>query len=87
MIVVSDTSPISNLIHIQCEQLLVELFGQVIVPPAVAHELQVEHYPLPAFVQIQQPTDTGAVRRLTVLLDAGEAEAIVLARQLHADRL
>lgn len=46
MIVVSDTSPVSNLIQIGHEGLLVELFGRVVIPPAVARELLLEHRPL-----------------------------------------
>lgn len=87
MIVVSDTSPISNLIQLQQASLLVELFGRVIIPPAVARELQAEHQSLPTFLQVVEAADVAAVQRLTGVLDAGEAEAIVLAHQLHADRL
>lgn len=87
MIVVSDTSPISNLMQIGRVELLVNLFGQVIIPPAVARELQVEHGSLPASLQVIAPTNGREVRQLTSLLDSGEAEAIVVATELHADRL
>jgi predicted nucleic acid-binding protein len=43
MIVVSDTSPISNLMQIGRTELLVDLFGRVIIPPTVARELHAEH--------------------------------------------
>ena len=39
MIVVSDTSPISALIKIGKVDLLSQLFGQIIIPPAVETEL------------------------------------------------
>jgi predicted nucleic acid-binding protein len=87
MIVVSDTSPISNLLQIGRIELLLDLFGRVIIPPPVAHELQVEHGSLPTFLQVIRPTNAREVRRLTGLLDSGEAEAIVVAGELHADRL
>jgi predicted nucleic acid-binding protein len=87
MIVVSDTSPISNLMQIGQVELLVKLFGQVIIPPSVARELAVEHGCLPAFLQVRGPDNLREVRRLAALLDDGEAEAIVVAQELHADRL
>jgi predicted nucleic acid-binding protein len=36
---------------------------------------------------VVQPTDADAVRRLTQLLDSEEAEAIIVAQELQADRL
>ena len=41
MIVVADTSAINNLLTIGHEWILRDLFGIVIVPPAVAGELRV----------------------------------------------
>lgn len=40
MIVVSDTSPISNLILIERLDILHRLFGKIIVPPAVHLEVR-----------------------------------------------
>lgn len=87
MIVVSDTSPVSNLIQIGLARLLADLFGRVIIPPVVAGELRAEHDSLPAFLEVVEPANAGAVVRLSGLLDAGEAEAIIVAQELHADRL
>lgn len=87
MIVVSDTSPISNLIHIGLSHLLVALFGEVVIPPSVADELRVRHNPLPEYLRVHSPRDQRKVRALAEELDPGEAEAIALAIELEADRL
>jgi predicted nucleic acid-binding protein len=47
MIVVSDTSVISALIQIGREELLLEIFGEVVIPEKVAAELAVSHPALP----------------------------------------
>jgi predicted nucleic acid-binding protein len=45
MLVVSDTSPINDLVLIQQEILLPALYGRVVIPPAVYGELQRSHTP------------------------------------------
>lgn len=87
MIVVSDTSVITSLIHIGREQLLAELHGQVLIPLAVEKELLRTHEQIPAFLQVRPARDLAAVMRLQAQLDAGEAEAIVLAKETKADLL
>lgn len=87
MIVVSDTSPVSNLIDIGLDQLLVELYREVIVPQAVHDELRKVHPILPDFLRVEKIHDEQAVTRLKAELDPGEAEAVVLAKQLHAEVL
>lgn len=57
MIVVSDTSCISNLLSIGQETLLPRLFGEVLIPPAVEHELLRFHSVLPVFVKCVVPAD------------------------------
>ncbi len=52
MIVVSDTSGISNLQTIGCAGLLPALFGRVAIPPAVLQELQRFHNDLPPFLEV-----------------------------------
>lgn len=39
MLVVSDTSPISNLLRVNRADLLVELYGELVVPPVVWKEI------------------------------------------------
>ena len=88
MIVVSDTSCVTNLLAIGQAALLRELFGEVIIPSAVARELRVAHTALPEFIREQSAQDASRVRTLADdPLDEGEAEAIVLATELHADYL
>ena len=87
MIVVSDTSCISNLLTVQHAHLLHLLFGEVIIPPAVEIELQRFHPDLPAFLKQASPQNTPLLSKLALELGAGEAEAICLACELKADRL
>lgn len=87
MIVISDTSCISNLLTIHRVDLLPVLFGEVIIPPAVEMELRRFHEQLPGFLKVLRPTDEVHLLNLCHELDVGEAEAICLARELGADRL
>lgn len=87
MIVVADTSAISNLMTVGCDHILGVLFHEVMIPPAVERELLDWHSILPVFVTVISASDAAAVARLAEDLDAGEAEAIVLADELHADLL
>jgi uncharacterized protein len=86
MIVVSDTSAISGLIQIDRTELLELLYAKVVIPEAVRDELLQSHS-LPAFIDVLQVLDREAVRRLESELDAGEAEAIVIAKEMKADLL
>jgi predicted nucleic acid-binding protein len=76
MIVVSDTSCISNLLTIGQAHLLAELFGEVILPPAVENELRRFHTVLPGFLKQVVPRDLEMLSRLKLEIDSGEAEAI-----------
>lgn len=87
MIVVSDTSPITALITIQHIHLLCQLYGEVKIPPAVAEELFAYHTELPSFIQTVPVGDIPLLTELKLHLDPGEAEAIVLAKEIHADLL
>ncbi|TAK32788.1 MAG: DUF3368 domain-containing protein [Saprospiraceae bacterium] len=95
MIVVSDTSPISNLFVIGKLELLRDVYQQIIVPQAVFNELM----KLQAFgydvrqigdldwITVRKPTNLKQVLLLQMSLDAGESEAIVLSQEIHADLL
>lgn len=87
MIVVSDTSVITSLIHIEREYLLAELHGQVLIPPAVRAELLRTHFKIPDFIEVRPVHDLALVAKLQRQLDSGEAEAIVLAKETKADLL
>jgi hypothetical protein len=93
-VVVSDTSPVVALANLGLLHLLEKLFAQVLVPPAVAVELQrprQQAAPIPLeavpFLRIQRPQDDGLVQRLQMRLDPGESEAIALALEVRAEYL
>lgn len=87
MIVVSDTSPLTALLSVGEEEILPRLFGKVIVPIAVREELMQSHALLPDWLEVRDVIDLAAAKRLTLMVDGGEAEAIELAKELHADLL
>ncbi|MDY0169252.1 MAG: DUF3368 domain-containing protein [Thermoguttaceae bacterium] len=92
MIVVSDTSPIRALAFLEALAVLEKLFGTVVIPPAVAHELRNPARPvrgesppdlsLYPFIEVRSPVGQARVAELTEELDRGESEAIVLAHEL-----
>ena len=87
MIVVSDTSAITSLMQVGCARLLRDLHGSVIIPTAVHAELLRTHAATPAFVEVREVQERMRVDELGADLDLGEAEAIVLAKELNADLL
>jgi uncharacterized protein len=97
VIVISDTSVITNLAAIQHLYLLPQLYNQIIIPEAVYRELVDIDPPVPgtleiqaaSWVEIRQVVNRGVVERLQrdVRLDLGESEAIALALELNADLL
>jgi uncharacterized protein len=89
--VVSDTSPIRALAHLELLVVLEALFGQIVVPPAVDTELLQPPIGLPrvdvrtlSFVQIRMPGNLDQVQKLMATLDPGESEALALALELEA---
>ena len=93
MVVISDTSPINYLCQIGHIEVLPAIFGRVIVPIAVAGELQQAAAPEsvrrfianpPEWLNVREPNST-----ITSIVDfgAGERQAIALAHELHADFL
>jgi predicted nucleic acid-binding protein len=87
MIVVSDTSPLTALLTVGEAALLPHLFHEVFIPNAVHAELLRNHPRLPNWLQVGQVKDTAQATNYSRVVDAGEAEAIELARELHADQL
>lgn len=93
VLVVSDTSVLLNLCRVSAEGLLPELFREVWIPPAVAEEFsrlarsrpRFHGLTLPAWVRISPPVRVAAEVRACPDLDSGEAEALSLALELHAD--
>lgn len=87
MIVVSDTSPLTALLTIGQEALLPQLFAEVVIPNAVRDELLRNHSDLPEWLRVVIIKDSTEARRLMEFVDKGEAEAIELAKELHAEHL
>ncbi|GGA58241.1 DUF3368 domain-containing protein [Okeania sp. KiyG1] len=97
MIVVSDTSPLNGLVIVGHLPLLQQIYGQVLIPPAVADELKRGGEDDPRITQVLsqdwikvcQPTNIQLVETLQTEsnLDRGESEAIALAQELKAEEL
>ena len=91
-IVVSDTSPLRALAHLERLDLLSALFTELYIPPAIVKELETPLSKLPPllissipFLRIRSPANHAKVQHLRTLVDAGESEALALALELHAD--
>jgi len=90
VITVCNTSPISNLIHIDALPLLGRMFARIIIPPEVAEELDAGAEVLGAWreaagaatIEILPVANTDLVRELSTTLHAGESAAITLALQV-----
>lgn len=87
MIVVSDTTAISNLLSIGSVDLLRRLFDRVLVPTAVYAELLAWHDEPPDWLEVMPARDAGRVADFHQSVHAGEAEAIALALEVHPDWL
>ena len=87
MIVVSDTSAITSLLQIGRVEILARIYAEVFVPSAVADELTVFHTALPPFIRVVPVANPLECQRLLKLVDLGEAEANILAKELKADEL
>lgn len=94
-VVVSDTSTISNLIVIGRLSLLRNVYGNIIIPPAVYNEiiaLKGLGHDLSAFqeagwIELTVPESTLVNKLNALLLDRGEREAIALYQTIAADLL
>jgi predicted nucleic acid-binding protein len=95
VIVVSDTSPITNLAAIGQLDLLRQLYDSVIIPLAVYNEMVSVDRVVPGtlevqtfdWIQTQTVADSNRVVEIQENIHLGEAEAIVLALELEADLL
>jgi len=92
MLIISDTSPITNLIRINRLDLLKLLYTEVVIPEKVQDELlnyenQKTELEKRAWIIVKKVSNSNEVKKLEAELDAGEAEAIVLAKELDADLL
>ncbi len=92
MIVVSDTTPISELTKVGYLDLLPQLFGKVIIPKGVFEELQSGEHPAAnliaevSWLEVVTVSNRKVVNELqgSFKLDLGESEAIALAEEITA---
>jgi hypothetical protein len=93
-LVVADAGPLIGLARIESLWLLEKLYRSVVIPPAVRDELQV-NAPRPGSrvllsalqrgrLTIEAPPQSTELELLSEILDPGEAEAILLARERSA---
>jgi predicted nucleic acid-binding protein len=96
-IVIADAGPLIGLARIKQLVLLQSLYEKLLIPPKVREELKLSSHK-PGSRMVAEAIQTGWIRcipvhsrnQVTVLchtVDAGEAEAIQLAREQHADLL
>jgi uncharacterized protein len=89
MIIVSDTSPITNLFQIGKLHILEILFQQIVIPSKVFEELaempqQLDFIEKQEWIIVQPAKNRILVEHLELNLDEGESEAIALAIELQA---
>ena len=90
--IVSNTTPISNLLYLDNISLLAELFGTVYIPEAVVNELNVVFLSSGEWqkciegeqIIIQSISNTIFVKQMVPFLHQGEAEAICLSLEKKA---
>ena len=95
MIIVSDTSPISNLAKVGQLDLMQQIYKTVVIPKAVYEELLDERageavitaVKSAFWLQIQVVQNQELVNELRNQINVGEAEAIALAVAVKADQL
>ncbi len=95
MVIISDTSCINNLLVINKLNLLHQIFGEIIIPPAVYDELVAYESINPdiskidsfIWIKIKPITNLVLYEYLLNYLDNGEAQAITLAQELKAELL
>ena len=93
MIVVADTSVLINLCRVGQGDLLGRLFREVVIPPEVAAEFarlsigtpRFAGLKLPSGIRQQSPAALLPAVRAAIGLDSGEAAALSLAVEIHAD--
>lgn len=95
MIVISDTSPISNLLLIGRLEILHRLYQDIVIPPAVHAEVialellgkSIDEYRSASWISVREPNQKDKVTDLLFALDRGESEAIALALEIGCELL
>ncbi len=95
--VISDAGPLIALARVHRLDLLENLYGSVVIPPAVEDELRVDSGRPGAkrlrralnqgWLEVHRLSDSAdsSLSELNLVLDAGEAEAIVLAGEISCE--
>jgi hypothetical protein len=91
-VIVSNASPLIVLLKINKLFILKELFEKVVIPDAVYKEITAKEHDKLVFdklkwVEIRRVRKTEMINLLEKLIDKGEAEAVVLAKELNATLL
>lgn len=88
-VIIADSGPLISLALIGHLDLLRQLYQQVLVPPAVWHEVTVKGWGMPGAETVSQLTwleirkpEPQVLQPLSILVDLGEAEAIALAQTI-----
>jgi len=82
MIIVSDSTTLIILSNLSRLDLLENLFKTVIVPSAVYEEVMAKNtITLPNFIKVEKVIGSETLESLLALLDKGESEAIILAKE------
>ena len=91
--VVSNTTPIISLLKISKIEILKDLYSEIIIPQAVFHEIEegknkayYQDLSMIKWIHIVKINDSNSIK-FFYDLDAGEAEAIVLAKETGAELL
>jgi uncharacterized protein len=95
MLIVSNTSPLSNLAVIGEITLLQKIYPKILIPPIVyielvrlpKNQLSITTLIETGWLEIQTPKNIQLIQSLEQNLDPGESAAIALAIELNADRL
>jgi len=95
MIIVSNTSPLSNLASIDHLFILEQIYGKIIIPEAVYNELThpdageiiINSIKSAQWLEICSVINIEKVKKLQEKIHLGEAEAIILALELNANEL
>ena len=95
MIVVSDTSPVRSLANLGLLSILQQLYGEIIIPQAVAvelsnprggrHVIALDDLAELGYLKVHQASDGPQLARFLAELDRGESEALALAIEFRAD--
>ena len=92
MVVISDTTTITNLIQIDLLYILSELYGEILIPEAVYLELSEfeGHQQIidsSDWIEVVKIAESRVLNELIEIIDIGEAEAIVLSIELKPNYL